>query len=878
MRCAMNNTNDVFFESQRRPHIYAYTEPQYEKMPWQGKRRGKGVLKVGYTAKSVKERIEEQYPTIRPGKLPYKIVLDEFAIRDDGTLFTDHDVHAMLDQMGAVRCRSEKGKKSEWYECTVDDIRAAILAVRRRKPNPERKLDTFKMRPEQQQAVRVTEEYFKANKYKVGGKAPHFLWNAKMRFGKTFTAYQLAKKMGWKKILVLTFKPAIQSEWRKDLQGHIDFEGWQFVSKDTELQFADRDPDRPCVWFASFQDMLGRTDIGGIKPRNEEAHATQWDCIILDEYHFGAWNESSKELYDAEDTRERDFNDGGQSWFESEDELPLSANHYLYLSGTPFRAMATGEFLEDQIFNWTYSDEQRAKLSWNPQKGPNPYSELPQMVLMTYQMPKEIRDVALNTDTNEFDLNEFFRAEAVPDSLMGECQFRHEEAVQKWLDLLRGQYLAQNLDELRSKVRPPMPFSDIRLRNSLSHTFWFLPSVASCKAMKRLLSQNANSFYHEYKVIDCAGTQAGIGVKALGPVEEAIGNALATKTITLSCGKLTTGVTVPAWSGIFMLRNTSSPETYFQAAFRVQSPWRVRNPDGVNPNELEIIKPLCYVFDYAPDRALSEIASYSTKLDYKSKDKPEQLVEDFIRFLPVLCYDGSSMKQLNAGEILDLVISGTASTMLARRWQSALLVNVDNETLQRLLDNPDAMAAIERIEGFRGLGDDIATIINRSDALKKLKREKAESGDDTSKKEKKELTEEEKEIKSKRRMIQEKLIKFATRIPIFMYLTDYREQTLLDVITQLETALFTRVTGLTLADFELLVSIGVFNGNVMNSAIFAFKRYEDASLSYTGIDKHEGEQVGGWDTVVTKEEADMLLDRNFKGKSPKPGIGRKRKK
>ena len=256
----------------------------------------------------------------------------------------------------------------------------------------------------------------------------------------------------------------------------------------------------------------------------------------------------------------------------------------------------------------------------------------------------------------------------------------------------------------------------------------------------------------------------------------------------------------------------------------------------------------------------------------------KKMVQDFIRFLPVLCYDGSSMKQLNAGEILDLVISGTASTMLARRWQSALLVNVDNETLQRLLDNPDAMAAIERIEGFRGLGDDIATIINRSDALKKLKREKAESGDDTSKKEKKELTEEEKEIKSKRRMIQEKLIKFATRIPIFMYLTDYREQTLLDVITQLETALFTRVTGLTLADFELLVSIGVFNGNVMNSAIFAFKRYEDASLTYTGIDKHEGEQVGGWDTVVTKEEADMLLDRNFKGKSPKPGIGRKRKK
>ena len=308
-----------------------------------------------------------------------------------------------------------------------------------------------------------------------------------------------------------------------------------------------------------------------------------------------------------------------------------------------------------------------------------------------------------------------------------------------------------------------------------------------------------------------------------------------------------------------MLRSTSSPETYFQAAFRVQSPWTLRNPSGINPNEQEILKKICYVFDYAPDRALSEIASYSTKLNYKSKEKPEQMVEEFTKFLPVLCYDGSEMKPLNAGEILDLAISGTASTMLARKWQSALLVNVDNETLKRLLDNPDAMAAIERIEGFRGLSSDIETIINRSNALKKLKKEKAEKGENSSAKEKEELSAEEQEIKSKRQMIQKKLIKFATRIPVFMYLTDYREQTLHDVITQLETQLFTRVTGLTIADFNLLVSIGVFNGNVMNSAIFAFKRYEDASLTYTGVNKYKNEKIGGWDTVLSKDEVEMVL-------------------
>ena len=857
-------SEERFFTSQNKPKIYVYTEPQYAKRKWTGGRKGRGWLKVGYTTRNVRERIAEQFPVKKPGE-GFRIVLEENALRDDGTLFMDHDVHDKLTEMGVTRLCDDKGRLTEWFECTLEDVQAALLSIRRGIVNVERRRETFSMRPEQKCAVEMTEKYFRSfDRVRNGGRSPHFLWNAKMRFGKTFTAYQLAKRMGWKKILVLTFKPAVESEWRKDLMGHIDFDGWQFVSKDTELRFEDRDPSRPCVWFASFQDMLGKAEGGGIKPRNEEAHATQWDCIILDEYHFGAWNDNSKELYDAEDKREAEFNDGGQSWFEDEEDLPLTSNHYLYLSGTPFRAIATGEFLEDQIFNWTYSDEQREKNNWKLKNGPNPYADLPQMVLMTYQMPPEIRKVALNTDTNEFDLNEFFKAEPVPDSLLDEYQFKHEDAVQKWLDLLRGQYIPQNIDEIRSKVRAPMPFSDGRLLDALSHTFWFLPSVASCKAMATLLAKRANVFYHDYKVIVCAGAQAGIGVKALGPVMRDMANPLVTKTITLSCGKLTTGVTVPAWSGIFMLRNTSSPETYFQAAFRVQSPWRVSNPDGKHPNETEIIKPLCYVFDYAPDRALSEIAHYSTRLNYKSTERPEQLITDFIRFLPVLCYDGSTMRQLNAGEILDMVITGTAATMLARRWESALLVNVDNDTLSRLLENPDAMSALEHIEGFRGLNKIIDTIINRSNALKKMRKRIAEGEEELTDKKKKELTEEEKELRSKRKEIQKQLIKLATRIPVFMYLTDFREQTLHDVITQLENRLFTKVTGLSLKDFELLVSLGVFNGNHMNSAIFAFKRYEDASLTYTGIDTHEGEMVGGWDTVVTKEEAERILERNFK--------------
>jgi hypothetical protein len=302
-----------------------------------------------------------------------------------------------------------------------------------------------------------------------------------------------------------------------------------------------------------------------------------------------------------------------------------------------------------------------------------------------------------------------------------------------------------------------------------------------------------------------------------------------------------------------MLRNLNSPETYFQTAFRVQSPWIIKNPDGKSPNKEEIMKKECYVFDFAPDRALRQISEYSCNLNIDESIDPEKKVKEFIDFLPILAYDGSEMKQIDAAGVLEMAMSGTTSTLLARKWESALLVNVDNQTLERLLKNPKAMEALMSIEGFRNLNKDIETIINKSESVQKTKKKLAEEGD-ISPKEKKKLSDEEKEYMSKRKEIQQKLIKFATRIPIFMYLTDYREKTLKDVITKLEPALFKKVTGLTVNDFELLVSLGLFNNTRMNEAVFAFRRYEEASLSYTGINKHKGEDVGGYDIVITESE------------------------
>ncbi len=814
------------------PTIYAYedTNPQYA-----------GLLKVGYTAREVKTRVKQQYPTQKPGPLPYRIVLEESAMRSDGTAFSDHEVHR------ALRAQGIANPNGEWFECDVNAVKAALIAVKTRQRNLANRTLSFAMRPEQSAAVEKTAAYFQSMSGENEGAAPHFLWNAKMRFGKTFAAYQLARKMGWKKLLVLTFKPAVQNAWEEDLNSHVDFEGWQFISPGG-LSYEEADKTQPFVCFGSFQDYLGRdASTGGIKPKNEWVHTNNWDCVILDEYHYGAWRENAKELFESEEKSHARAEEGEALEYYDEEIMPITTDAYLYLSGTPFRAIASGEFIEEQIFNWTYSDEQRAKTNWD-KEGENPYESLPRMVLLTYQLPDAIREIAMQGEFSEFDLNVFFGAEGIGEA----AHFQYEDEVQKWLDLIRGSFLAATVDNLKlGAQKPPMPFSDVRLLQVLSHTFWFLPSVAACYAMRNLLTARQNKFYHDYNVIVAAGSAAGLGAKALPPVCNAMGDPLQSKSITLSCGKLTTGVTVKPWTGIFMLRNASSPETYFQAAFRVQSPWTVRNPDEQSPNREEIIKQECYVFDFAPDRALRQIADYSCRLNV-DENNPEAKVAEFISFLPVLAYDGSSMKQIDAAGILDIAMSGTTATLLARRWESALLVNVDNSTLKRLMNSEAAMQALMSIEGFRSLNQEIETIINKSEAVSKAK--KAANDEELTAKEKKQMSEDEKEFKNKRKQIQEKLIKFATRVPVFMYLTDYREHTLKDVITQLEPGLFRRVTGLGVKDFELLVSLGVFNSGLMNDAVYKFKRYEDVSLNYTGIDRHEDEGVGGFDTVISAED------------------------
>jgi hypothetical protein len=819
-----------------------------------------GLIKVGQTTKDdVNARIRQSQGQMQQA---YTLHLNEPAECVDGTLFRDSDVRKRLIDKGFENVIVESSR--EWMRCTLENVKTAVTELRNGLRLTGTHHETFPMRHEQTEAVNKTHAYFHSIWKEDMHAVPRFLWNAKMRFGKTFTTYQLAKKLGAKRVLVVTFKPAVEDAWQTDLESHMDFDGWQYLSKssgDNPMQIS---LNKPLVYFGSFQDLLGRDEVGNIKPKNEWVHKTKWDLVVFDEYHFGAWRETAKELFEGEEDAvakketKLEYAVGLEKVNEdltvlSEQEvkfLPITTKAYLYLSGTPFRALSTGEFIEEQIFNWTYTDEQHAKEEFAANKPGkwNPYGALPQMRLLTYQMPDELLAIASAGEFDEFDLNAFFEASGAGPT----AQFKHKSDVQKWLDIIRGGYAPQSVEYLKTGTRPPFPYSDVRLLPYLQHSFWFLPNVAACHAMANLLAERQNTFWHDYKVVVTAGTSAGIGLEALPPVRKSIGSGFETKTITLSCGKLTTGVTVPQWSSILMLRNLKSPETYFQAAFRVQSPWSIKNPNGDNPHEEEILKPVCFVFDFAPTRALRQLSEYGIGLS-PNEPNPENAVKDLVSFLPVLAYDGANMTQIDAGGILDIAMAGTSATLLARKWESALLVNVDNDTLRRILDNPEAMAAVERIEGWRALGDNIIeTIINKSAKVKGLKN-KAKEGDLTTE-EKKELTEEEREYKSKRKLIQEKLIKFATRIPAFMYLTDFRENTLQDVITKLEPDLFLAVTGLTVKDFHLLVQLKVFNTEQMNHAVFAFRRYEDASLRYTGIMSHPGlTHYGLYDTVVARE-------------------------
>lgn len=848
-----------------KPLIYAYIAKD-----GLGNTVNDGYIKVGYTTKHIHnndfdnalERIKEQTHT--PGLKPTILGVWD-AYDNNGGQFTDKDVHKILERHGHIQLMATTDD-NEWYKCELSDVENAINELKLGKSYGRSRTNTFGMRPEQEEAVMKTMEYYTDENNSLNGAIPKFLWNAKMRFGKTFSTYQLAKLMDMSRVLILTFKPAVQDSWMEDLESHVDFDGWQFISEASakesiDVQYNKADKSKPIVCFGSFQDFLGVDKAtGGIKAKNEWVHDINWDLVVFDEYHFGAWRDNAKHLFDKENEDEikevnaSDVKDNlaASSNFD-ETYLPITTRHYLFLSGTPFRALNMGEFVENQIFSWTYSDEQREKENWDTNKGPNPYEMMPRIAMFTYQIDDITENVAYQGEFDEFDLNIFFKAEGSglcdDPKAKDPAHFVNENDVQRWLDIMRGNFSSMTVASLKTDIRKvPLPYQDVMLRDKLKHTIWYLPNIAACEAMYNLLHKSQNKFYCDEDdkkyVICCAGKNVGNGSKALESVRPYMNTPFSQQTITLSCGKLTTGVTVKPWTGIFMLRNIQSPESYFQAAFRVQSPWEIKDEYG----KKQVVKPECYIFDFAINRALRQVADYSCKLQ-TSDDSPEKKVQEFIKYLPILAFDGTSMQEANAQDILDWTMNGTTANLLARKWKDASLIHVDNDTLEKLLNSKKAQEAIDKIESWRNLRDDIQVLVTKSKAVKAAKTK----GEDMTPAERKQVDEDEKEIRNRRKEIQDKLLHFMSRLPVFMYMTDCREQTVNDVICTYEPDLFKLVTGLETEDYKTFIELGVFDSVKMNAACGAFRRYEDSSMTYSGINKHEGEEMGLFDISISPE-------------------------
>jgi hypothetical protein len=847
--------------------IYVYSAPGYD-TTWvrtvgASTTEGRGRLKVGYTGRpDPRVRVKEQTGTVYPDGGSIVIHLDEPAIRADGSSFNDHDVHKVLDAAGVHRA-------SEVVEATLDEVRAAIAAVRAGRAYDAARTDDFGMRPEQAEAVAATAAYFAA--HADDGHPPRFLWNAKMRFGKTFATYQLAERMGWKRVLVLTYKPAVRNAWRDDLASHVDFADWIFADRDHPC---DPDAPAPLVWFASFQDLLGTTAEGEVKEHNVDLHLIDWDCIVLDEYHFGAWQGAAKEVCSpahtpadpakaeriaaeaaAEQAEEiSDLAEGGTPRLIaatpdagigqdlSAADLRLSSRCYLYLSGTPFRALTEGEFNEDAIFNWAYPDEQAAKAAWaqDASKDPerNPYRELPQMQMYTYALA-EVASVAIDQGVDGlFDLSGFFAAKKVG----AEYHFDDPKRVGEFLNMLRGRLTQSATEKLLNNFKPPFPYSDDRFAAAVEHSVWFLPTVASAHAMKAALE--AHPHFKDFLVHVAAGSGAKMGAEAKKPVDDMLVKAakLGKQTITLSVGKLMTGVTVPQWGSILVLRSLKSPESYFQAAFRVQSPWTTRNDDGTRT----INKDTCFVFDFDPNRALSLIYQYGTKLAGGStKTAPSDVIGELIEYLPIFAFDGGRMDPVDVNTVMDWGTAGAGAVMLAKRWGSPRLIDLSEEVLTKLLADSDLVGRLEQMEDFRNLRQDANKIIASS---KKLRQGKKANGG-SPEPEDPELAAARKAKREQVNSLRAKLLKFAQAVPVFMFLTDFREEALVDVIESLDTQLFERVTGLTLDDFHKLSDVGVFHPAHMNEAIWQFRLFERASLHYLGAEAGgvDAERVGLWD-------------------------------
>ncbi|NLK09036.1 MAG: DEAD/DEAH box helicase family protein, partial [Firmicutes bacterium] len=612
-----------------------------------------GYVKVGETKRETKVRVLEQVATA--GLTP-EILFERTAQRSDGTWFKDESLHRFFILNGVKKVKL--GTATEWFYFNGELEKAEALTDKYINLDYDlvqidESTSDYVLRHEQSRAVELTLAY-----YNSGQEPREFLWNAKPRFGKTLSSYDLVRRIKATNVLIVTNRPAIANSWFDDFQKFIAWQepGMKFISDTEALKgkamsreefytYIDTtDHENPAqITFLSLQDLKGAKVFGGNYDKLEWVKALHWDLLIIDEAHEGVDTQLTDAAFDKID---RKFT--------------------LHLSGTPFKALASNKFSEQQIYNWSYVDEQTAKLNWDYTIGSNPYENLPQLSLFTYQMSKMIEDrvskgLTLDDDKNvdyAFDLNEFFR---VKDN----GRFEHEASVEMFLDNLCSGHF---------------PFSEGTHRDELSHTFWLLPRVNSAKALEVMLKNHP--VFKDYEVVLAAGDGVSVdhdltdeatdfrkNEKSYNKVKKAI--AENEKTITLSVGQLTTGVTIPEWTAVLMLNNIKSPSQYFQAAFRAQNPYEFTEDGKLYRKEK------AYIFDFAPDRTLRLFDEFANSLsDGGSRTGAERAegIKELLNFFPVIGEDEEGkMHELDATEVLIIPTRITSKEVVKRGFMSNLL-------------------------------------------------------------------------------------------------------------------------------------------------------------------------------------------------------------
>lgn len=829
-------------------YLYIYETPKSKK---------EGSIKIG-DAFDPEKRIREQFNTASAfdsSDSDYEILMITEAVRNDGTEFRDYDIHKILEQKGYPRHRIEsddKTKITEYHKIGIESVRHLINEYKNGKSPEEidiERYQSFSMRPEQEDAVNKTITHFSQNKAK--GSTVEMLWNAKMRFGKTFTAYQLARKMGLSKVLILTYKPAVQDAWQSDLEHHVDFKGYVFLCKES-LSNINYHLDRGnrVVAFASYQDILGEGSDGKtIKEKHDELFDAHWDLIIIDEFHYGSGTEKAKDLIADQSLTKKEYKEAISEAFPEEDEessveresvrvdeevsKSIRSDYRLFLSGTPFKALADSRFDSSAIFNWTYTDEQRAKERWaidHPKDiEKNPYKYLPKIKLYAYKVSDELIEAGIQEGKDEFSLNYFFKTK--------NKKFINEEAVRKWLRIISGMpersednALGQ-IEDNEYKISP-FPFdAEGPLAQDLDHTLWYLNRVDSAMALKALLEDHP--IFKHYTIIMAAGKGIKSGYDAVGEVRGKIESSK--RSITISVGKLTTGVSIPEWKGVLFLRDTDSPENYFQTAFRAQTPYE--------DTKTKRIKDTCYIIDFSPNRSLRLLTSYSEKLTDDSRlTSSQSRIAEFIKYLPVLKVEGNSMSEMDAQEVLTFDLSGIDSKGLGQRFIERKNIVVTSNTIDAINaceENQhrcqEIFNKIKMYKRFIGASDsdmknsdaEVANLDANNKKVKKL----TTKLDKDDKDKKKELDKAEKDLKSEREKVRELLLTLLSRIPIFMYLTDASEENLEQVLAEDKDDLFRKTTGIQVSDFRFLKEMGLIKVDSLDGYIQKFRELENKNFA-----------------------------------------------